>query len=106
MENDSFLIPANSKKSMLILGFFTTFDLILFSIGVGISIIGLAIVRSDNFFTMLMIVLPGLISTFLVLPVPYYHNVLQLIKNIFGFLFNNRKYYWKGWCVCDDTKKE
>lgn len=36
---NSYLIPANTKKSMLIFGLFTKFDLILFGIGVGLSLI-------------------------------------------------------------------
>lgn len=36
---NNYLIPANSKKSQLILGFFTPIDLILFGSGVGITLI-------------------------------------------------------------------
>ena len=54
---------------------------------------------------LLFAVLPALVSTFLVLPVPYYHNMLQLLTNIFNFLFNNRKFYWKGWCVRNENIK-
>ena len=39
-----FLIPANSKKSMLIFGVFTTFDLILFGSGIGVTILLLLII--------------------------------------------------------------
>jgi len=39
MKDNNYLIPANSKKSQLILGFFTPIDLTIFLIGVGITII-------------------------------------------------------------------
>ena len=105
MDNDSYLIPANSKKSSLILGFFTTVDLIIFAIGIGISIIALMTIHTSDLKVMLLIITPGLISTFLVLPVPYYHNILQLISNIFKYIFSRRRYYWKGWCVTNEDER-
>lgn len=105
MENESYLIPANSKKSSLILGFFTTLDLIIFGIGVGISIIALMTIHTNSLKTMILIVTPGLISAFLVLPVPYYHNIMQLISNIFHYITSRRRYYWKGWCVTNEDER-
>ncbi len=98
-----YLIPANSKKSQLILGFFTPIDLGIFSVGLSFTIIMLLIIHTNSFSTLIMILLPVLISTFLVLPVPYYHNVLQLITNIFMFFINRRRYYWKGWCINEEN---
>ena len=76
---DNFLIPANSKKSQLILGFFTPVDLFIFALGLIYSITLLIVVQTTKIHIMLFIILPALISTFLVLPVPYYHNVNQLV---------------------------
>lgn len=39
-------------------------------------------------------------------PVMHYHNVLQFIINACTFIFNPRRYYWKGWCVKDELKDE
>lgn len=103
MENE-YLIPANSKKSMLILGFFTPVDLIIFILGIVFSITMLVVIQSSTLLIMLLIMLPALISTFLILPVPYYHNILQLITNVYEFLFKTRRYYWKGWCVTSDDE--
>lgn len=100
----NYIIPANSKKSQLILGFFTPFDLIIFGIGSSLTIIMLLLVRTSDLSVMIMVLLPLLISAFLVMPVIYYHNVMQLLINIFTFLFNRRKYYWKGWCVSEKFK--
>ena len=101
---NNYLIPANSKKSQLILGFFTPVDLILFGSGVGITLILLLAIQSASIGVMLLILSPALITGFLVMPVPNYHNVLQLITNIITFLFNRRRYYWKGWCYKDGEK--
>lgn len=98
MEN-SYLIPANTKKSQLILGFFTPTDLIIFIVGCVFSFIMLLIVRSMSLPILILLMLPALIATFLIMPVPHYHNVLQLLTNIFNFYTNRRQYYWRGWCI-------
>lgn len=101
---NEYLIPANSKKSQLILGFFTFIDLCVFLVGLAFTIVMLLTIHTNNFTVMIIILLPLLISTFLVLPVPYYHNILQLITNIILFFLNRRRYYWKGWCIHEDQK--
>ncbi len=98
---DNYLIPANTKKSKLILGFFTTIDLIIFGIGCLTTIIMLFIFQGMNFQMAILVLLPALISGFLVIPVPNYHNVLQLITNIVTYMLGRKRYYWKGWCIRD-----
>ena len=105
MQN-SYLIPANTKKSQLILGFFTGIDLIIFSIGLVISFLMILLFNYVSLGYLLLMALPGLISTFLVMPVPHYHNVLQLLTNIFNFFTNRRTYYWKGWCMYENFNAE
>ncbi len=95
---NNYLIPANSKKSQLILGFFTGVDLILFGSGVGVTLILLLVIQSTNVGIMLLILAPALITGFLVMPIPYYHNVLQFIVNVYTYLSSRKRYYWKGWC--------
>lgn len=99
MNNNNFLIPANSKKSQLILGFFNMFDLIVFLLGVGISVLLLCLVKSNNLMVMLGLASPALIASFLVAPVPNYHNVMTLIHNIYKYSTGRKKYYWRGWCA-------
>ena len=99
MEN--YLIPANTKKSQRILGFFTPGDLIIFGTGCLITIVMLLVFQDMDFSMALMVLMPALVSGFLVIPVPNYHNVLQLIMNIVTFLLGRKRYYWKGWCIRD-----
>lgn len=100
--NHNYLIPANSKKSMLILGFFTWIDLIIFGVGCVITLTLLFIFNDKIEIGALLLVLsPALVSAFLVMPVPNYHNILQLITNIVTFLFKRKRLYWKGWCIRD-----
>lgn len=95
--NNNYLIPANSKKSKLIFGFFTPVDLALFGTGVGLTLILLLVIQSADLAIMFMILSPALITGFLVLPVPNYHNVLQFIINVYTFFSEKRKYVWRGW---------
>lgn len=104
--NGNYLIPANSKKSSMILGIFTPVDLILFGSGVGLTMILMVSIHTEALLGMILILLPALLTGFLVFPVPNYHNVLQLIINIYSFYFiNPRRYKWKGWCYKDGNNK-
>ncbi len=95
---NTYLIPANSKKSQLILGFFTMTDLILFGSGISITIILLLVIQSATLLVMLLILAPTLITGFLVIPLENYHNVLQFLINVYSFYNNRRRYIWRGWC--------
>lgn len=98
----NFLIPANSKKSMLIFGAFTTFDLILFASGIAVTIVLLLIIAPNSLFTAILDLLPAVICSFLVLPVPNYHNIRVIIQELYRFYTVREKFIWKGWCVKDE----
>ena len=98
----NFLIPANSKKSMLIFGVFTTFDLILFSSGLGLSVLLLMIVAPTTLLMAVVDLAPVVVCGFLVLPVPNYHNIRIVIQDIYRFYTIREKFIWKGWCVKDE----
>lgn len=99
MANNPYLIPANSKKSQLILSFFRVVDLVVFGFGVVISICLLLVFKTSNIGILIALASPALIAAFLVAPVPNYHNVMTLIGNIIKFLTGQKKYYWRGWCA-------
>lgn len=105
--NNTYLIPANSKKSMLILGFFTKTDLIIFATGCILTFILMLTMTTNTLKGAFIILLPVLISTFLVLPIPNQHNVLTFFINVYTYFTRRRTYYWKGWCMGygkDNTK--
>ena len=104
--NNGYLIPANTKKSMLIFGLFTKFDLILFGIGTGLSLILLMVLPVQQLTMAIIALLPASVTGFLVMPIPNYHNILTLLKSIFDFYTNQRKFKWKGWCVEDGESKK
>jgi hypothetical protein len=101
-----YLIPANSKKSLKIFGLFHTFDLILFGTGVGITTLLLLTLNVSEVGFAILALTPALITGFLVLPIPNYHNVLTMIRNIIDFYSNRQKYIWKGWCVLSGETKQ
>ena len=101
---NQYLIPANSKKSMLIFGLFTKFDLILVSSGTAISVLALMIFRPEVLSLAIICLLPMLVCAFLVIPIFNYHNVLTLIREIIDFYYSRRNYKWKGWCYKDEFK--
>ena len=99
-----YLIPANSKKSLLIFGFFTKFDLILFGSGIGITILFLLIINPTSLLAAAIDLAPAVITGFLVLPIPNYHNTMTLIKEVYRFYTVREKFIWKGWCVANELK--
>lgn len=103
MEN-SYLIPANTKKSQYILGFFTLTDLIIVIVGCTWTLLTMLFVSHKTLPIIILALLPGLIAAFLVMPVPHYHNILQLLTNIFTFFFGRRRYYWKGWSIYEELE--
>ena len=104
---NSYLIPANSKKSMLIFGLFDTFDLILFLIGLVLSFGMMMLMPVKNLFIAVIVLLPLGLATFLVFPIPNYHNVRTVLVNAWNFYTTRQKYVWKGWCFDngEDDKK-
>jgi len=104
--NNIYLIPANTKKGMLILGLFRPFDLILFLSGVFISIIMLTFVSLTSTVVTILVLAPALICSFLIMPVPYYHNMLNVIVECYQFLTNRQKYIWKGWSFYEESSEE
>ena len=100
MENN-YLIPANANRGKLILGFFRPIDFIIFGSGAGVTLILLLLFQNymTNIAVAIATILPVLVTGFLVIPIPYQHNVLVFLTNFYRFYFvNRREYYWKGWC--------
>ena len=96
---NNYLIPANSKKSQLILGIFNMSDLIVFLVGLGITVFLLLVIKSNDIGVMLLLASPALVAAFLIAPVPNYHNVMTLLGNIYKFYTGRKKYYWRCWCA-------
>ena len=101
---NGYLVPANTKKAMLILGMLRPIDTMILGVGVGISIIFLLIFQNASTWILIVACLPMLISLILVLPIPNYHNTLVALQSIIRFYNERRKYIWRGWCIYDEYK--
>lgn len=101
-----FLIPANSKKSMLIFGAFNGSDLIILGSGLAVSLLLLLLLPLDSLIIALSAITPGLICGFLVFPIPNYHNTMTVIVEAYNFYTSRQKYIWKGWCFISGDKEQ
>ena len=105
MNNNGYLVPANAKRGTLIFNIFRPFDLILFSVGIGISLLMLMIIPSSSTVGVLIALTPGCLCALLVVPVPNYHNILCALISIYNFYTGRRRYEWKGWCFYEQFKE-
>lgn len=104
METYGCLVPANTKKSLLIFSMLRPIDAIILAIGISISVVLLIILNNAGTLPMILACLPMLIGLVLVLPIPNYHNTLVALQSIFRFYNERRNYIWKGWCVYNEFK--
>lgn len=104
MYND-YLIPANTKKGRLILGWFRPFDLMLFGTGLLITVLLLIILPLSSTLVTVLVLSPAVVTGFLVMPIPYYHNMLTIITEAYDFYTHRQSYRWKGWCYRDGREK-
>ncbi|MBO5475367.1 MAG: hypothetical protein J5982_02540 [Bacilli bacterium] len=103
---NQYLIPANSKRSMLILGLFTPIDLIIVGVGGGITAMLMFIISAGTLKDVITILTPLLISVAMVLPVPNHRNIWQLTANIYNYFSKRRTYYWRGWCFTNGEENK
>ena len=101
---EDYLIPANTKRGRLLFGWFRPFDLALLGSGVLITFVLFAFVPMISVWMVILVLAPALITAFLVMPVPYYHNMLNIIVELYEYITNRQTYRWKGWCWRDGKK--
>ena len=109
--NNNYLIPANANRGRLILGFFRGIDLAIFGTGAAVTLILIIAFQGmmSNWLVAIGVLAPVALTGFLVIPIPYQHNVLVFLTNIYKYFFVNRqRYYWKGWCnnYGEETSKQ
>jgi len=103
---NTYLVPANTKKSMLILGIFRKIDLLVMAIGIGLTTLFAAILKMNSLIEVAITLGPLLIAMMLVSPLPNYHNIMQFLVNVYNFFTKRRKYLWKGWSYKLDGNEE
>ncbi len=101
------LVPANTKRSTLVLGMFRPMpDLVILASGTIVTVALLAIFSNSATWLMILSLLPMLICVFLVLPVPNYHNFLCAIQSILNYYNGRKNYIWRGWCMQNEFKED
>ena len=91
-----YLIPANTKRGQLILGWFRPFDLMLFGTGILITLLLLAFMPLNDTLVTIQVAVSKL-------------NMLNIVVEVYEFLTNRQTYRWKGWCyrsVITKTKRK
>ena len=96
---DNYLIPANSKKSQLIFNLFRPIDLYILLTGAAITLVLMFAIQGDSILGLVIKLIPIGLGTLLVMPLPYYHNVLVFLREVYMFYFTQRTYRWRGWCA-------
>lgn len=96
---EEYLIPANSKKSQLYFGLFKGIDFVVMLIGFSIAVPVLIIVKTDTLWGLMLKLLPLAITLFLVVPIPFYHNIRVAIREVYQYIMSPKRYYWRGWCA-------
>lgn len=104
MDGYGSLVPANTKKSILIFGMLRPIDAIILGVGISISVILLLIFSNAGTLITILSCIPMLVSLILVLPIPNYHNTLVALQSIIRYYNERRNYIWRGWCVYDEFK--
>ena len=102
----NYLIPANTKRGKLILGFFKPMDLFILAGGILVTLLLMATSEMTSPIITILVLSPAIICGFLVLPVPYYHNVLVYLQEMYRYYSNPRRYYWRGWCAWYDGESD
>ena len=106
MDRNTYLIPANSKKSMLYFSLFNKTDLVILIFGIVFTFVLLiAFNNVESSMVKFFCATPALTALLLVSPLPYSHNVRTLIGNIYTYFVRRKNYFWRGWCVKDEARK-
>jgi len=104
--NGNYLIPANTSRGKLIFGLFRPIDLGIFLTGLGVTLILLMIIPINSTVAAIIVLLPALVCSLLVAPLPYYHNVLVFIGEVHDYFTSQQRYKWKGWCMMYGTEND
>lgn len=96
---NNYLIPANSKKSQLILNAFRPIDLGIMGAGALITLALMFIIPGDGLIELTIKLLPLGIGLLLVVPIPFYHNVLVFLREVYIYFSSQKTYVWRGWCA-------
>ena len=82
----NYLIPANSKKGQLIFNVFRWIDLVIALVGGVFTLFFMFLLPGDSLWLVFIKLLPLGGALLLVLPLPYYHNILVFLEELIQLL--------------------
>ena len=97
--NRQYLIPANTKRSMLIFGLFKPIDLIIFVVGLALTAMLILAIGTETPAQAVIGLSPLIIATLMVSPIPNHRNLWTFTVNVYTYFTSQRKYRWRGWCM-------
>ena len=105
---NNYLIPANSKRSMLIFGIFRPIDLGIFITGGVLTFIMIFVNNPQDLTDVFIDLIPLLVGSIMITPVPNQMNIWSFTVNVYSFLIHQRNFRWRGWCKSygEETKDE
>ena len=106
-----FNMPKNFKRGQYYFNSFRGIDLLIGIAGLSISFIAiliyLLVFNGRSFLALLgLVIFPGVICVTLIIPMPKYHNVLELLKIWINWNSKRKKYTWRGIIKYDDYTPE
>lgn len=104
--NDNYLIPANTKRGQLIFGLFMPIDLIIFLSGLIVTFILVIFLPMQITWVAILSITPGVICALLCAPIAYYHNVRQLLIELYQYFTRRNRFVWKGWCYLNESENK
>lgn len=106
--NGNYLIPANSKRSMLILSLFAPIDVAIGASGAVVTFMLLMVfgTHANGLLDLLLFSTPALVCALMIVPIPNHRNIWQLTVHIYIYLMSNKQYYWRGWCFNNGSSKK
>lgn len=104
--NQNYLIPANTKRGQLIFGLFTPIDLTIFLSGLIVTFLLVMFLPMEILWVAILAITPGIICALLCAPIAHYHNVRQLLIELYQYFTKRNRFVWKGWCYLDESKDE
>ena len=105
---NNYLIPANSKRSMLIFGIFRPIDLGIFITGGVLTFVMIFVNNPQDLTDVFIDLIPLLVGSIMITPVPNQMNIWSFTVNVYSFLIHQRNFRWRGWCKSygEETKDE
>ena len=81
-------------------------DLIIFLSGLIVTFILVIFLPMQITWVAILSITPGVICALLCAPIAYYHNVRQLLIELYQYFTRRNRFVWKGWCYKDESENK